>query len=108
MKVGGEMGTVTKVDENTIIMEFKAPYGVLLERLNRWRPMPYAPAHYLAQFHPDYTDPDAVDALAEERGFSNWVELFEAEHDWYGNPGRADDLRVEGRHAGRQRTGAGT
>ncbi len=86
MKVGGEMGTVTKVDENTIVMTFKAPYGVLLERLNRWRPMPYAPAHYLKQFHPDYTDPDDVNALAEERGFSNWVELFQAEHDWYGNP----------------------
>ena len=25
-------------------------------------------------------------AIAEERGFSNWVELFQAEHDWYGNP----------------------
>jgi len=86
MKVGGEMGTITKVDDNTIVMEFTAPYGILLERLNRWRPMPYAPAHYLKQFHPDYTDPAQVDALAKEKGFTNWVELFQSELDWYGNP----------------------
>ncbi len=86
MKAGGEMGTLTKVDENTIEMNFVAPYGVLLERLNRWRPMPYAPAHYLKQFHPGYTDPDEVNAIAEERGYSNWVELFQSELDWHGNP----------------------
>ena len=86
MKVGGEMGTVVKVDDNTIEMQFVAPYGVLHERLNRWRPMPYAPAHYLAQFHPDYTDPDTVNATAEEKGYASWVELFEGENYWYGNP----------------------
>ena len=86
MKVGGEMGTVSKIDDNTILMEFAAPYGILLERLNRWRPMPYAPAHYLKQFHPDYTDPDEVNAIAEEKGFTTWVELFQSENDWYGNP----------------------
>ena len=86
LKVGGEMGTISKVDDNTIVMEFVAPYGVLLERLNRWRPMPYAPAHYLRQFHPDYTDPAEVDAIVEERGFTTWTELFEAERYWYSNP----------------------
>ena len=86
MKVGGEMGTVTKIDDNTILMEFAAPYGILLERLNRWRPMPYAPAHYLKQFHPDYTDKAQLDAIVEEKGFSTWVELFQSELDWYGNP----------------------
>ena len=86
MKSGGEMGTITKIDDYTIEMNFSAPYGILLERLNRWRPMPYAPAHYMKQFHPDYTDPDEVDAIADERGYSNWVELFQSELDWYGNP----------------------
>lgn len=86
LKVGGEMGTISKVDDNTIVMEFAAPYGVLMERLNRWRPLPYLPAHYMAQFHPDYTDPAELDALVEERGFSTWTELFEAERYWYNNP----------------------
>ena len=86
LKVGGEMGTVTKIDENTIAMEFVAPYGVLLERLNRWRPMPYAPAHYLKQFHPDYTDQATLDALVKERGYTSWTELFEFERYWYSNP----------------------
>jgi peptide/nickel transport system substrate-binding protein len=86
LKAGGEMGTVTKVDDYTIVMEFVAPYGILPERLNRWREVPYAPAHYLQQFHPDYTDADELDALVADRGFSNWTELFESEWDWYGNP----------------------
>ena len=86
MKAGGEMGTVTKVDDNTIQMEFGAPYGVLLERLNRWREVPYLHAHYMAQFHPDFTDAAALDALVKERGFTAWTELFEAERYWYNNP----------------------
>lgn len=86
LKVGGEMGTISKVDDHTIVMEFAAPYGVLMERLNRWRPLPYAPAHYLKQFHPDYTDPAEVDATVEERGFTTWTQLFENERYWYSNP----------------------
>ena len=86
MKVGGEMGTVTKIDDTTIRMDFAAPYGILLERLNRWRPMPYKPAHYMRQFHPDYNDPAAVDALAAEGGYASWTELFDAEGNWYANP----------------------
>ena len=86
MKAGGEMGTVAKVDDNTIVMTFRAPYGVLHERLNRWRPMPYRPAHYLKQFHPGYTDAGEVDATAKERGFNSWAELFWDEAYWYNNP----------------------
>ena len=105
MKVGGEMGTVTKVDDTTIRMDFSAPYGILLERLNRWRPMPYRPMHYLSQFHPDYND--GVDAIVAERGFSSWTELFQAEWDWYGNPRCAHHLRVAGGDARRERSCAG-
>ena len=86
MKAGGEMGVVSKVDDNTITMTFRTPYGVLLERLNRWRPLPYNPAHYLRQFHPDYTDAAEVDATAKEKGFSNWTEMFVDESYWYNNP----------------------
>ena len=86
LKVGGEMGTVSKVDDNTIVMSFAAPYGILPVLLNRWREVPYAPAHYMKQFHPGYTDPAAVDAIVKERGFTTWVELWESELNWYGNP----------------------
>jgi peptide/nickel transport system substrate-binding protein len=86
MKAGGKMGTLTKIDDHTIQMSFSAPYGILLERLARWRPMPYAPAHYLSQFHPGYTDPAEVNAIAVERGYTNWVELFQTENDPYSNP----------------------
>ena len=86
MIVGGEMGKMTKIDDTTLLMEFSAPYGILTQRFNRWREMPYLPAHYMKQFHPDYTDKAALDALVKERGFTNWTELFEAERYWYNNP----------------------
>ena len=86
LKAGGEMGSIKKIDENTIEMKFTSPYGFLTERLSRWRPMPYLPAHYMKQFHPDYTDKATLDALVKERSYTNWTELFEYERYWYGNP----------------------
>ena len=86
LKAGGEMGSIKKIDENTIEMKFTSPYGFLTERLSRWRPMPYLPAHYMKQFHPDYTDKATLDALVKERSYTNWTELFDYERYWYGNP----------------------
>ena len=86
LKSGGEMGSIRKIDESTIEVKFLNPYGFLTQSLSRWRPMPYLPAHYMKQFHPDYTDKATLDALVKERSFTNWTELFEYERYWYGNP----------------------
>jgi len=46
----------------------------------------YAPAHYMSQFHADVVDADELDALVEEAGFDNWVNLFKDKNTWQRNP----------------------
>ncbi len=46
----------------------------------------YAPAHYLEQFHPDFTDADELNAMAEDEGFDNWVTMFKDKNTWQRNP----------------------
>jgi len=81
LKVGGEMGKMEKIDDYTIKMSFVKPYGVLLEKLCRWRPRPYLPKHYLKQFHPRYTQKDKLDEIVKKEGFESWVDLFGAKED---------------------------
>lgn len=63
---GGEPMTLEKVDDNTITLNFAAPNGLaetvgLAFHGNQW-PLGferfgfYAPQHYLAQYHPEYSD----------------------------------------------------
>lgn len=71
--VGGEPMTLTKVDDNTITLNFAAPNG-LAERVglafhgNQW-PLGferfgfYAPKHYLEQFHPKYSSTGSYEAF---------------------------------------------
>lgn len=46
----------------------------------------FAPAHYLEQFHPDFVDQAELDALVEQEGFDNWVNLFRDKNTWARNP----------------------
>ena len=46
----------------------------------------YAPAHYLKQFHASFVDEDKLNALVEEEGFDNWVNLFKDKNTWQRNP----------------------
>ncbi len=46
----------------------------------------YAPAHYMQQFHPDFVDADALQALVDDAGFDNWVNLFKDKNTWQKNP----------------------
>lgn len=86
IKVKGEMGKFEALDDYTLRVTFSAPNGVFLETLCRFRPVPYAPAHYMKQFHPKYTSKEELDKKVEEAGFSSWVELFEDELYYYNNP----------------------
>ena len=86
MKIGGEMGKAEKIDDYTIKFSFVKPYGIFVERLCRWRPVPYVPKHYLKQFHPNYTSKDELDKMVKEGGFDSWVSLFEHERYFPDNP----------------------
>jgi len=76
LKIGGEMGKMEKIDDYTIKLSFAVRYGILPERLCRWRPVPYAPKHFLKQFHPNYVPKDELDKIVKKEGFDSWVNLF--------------------------------
>lgn len=76
--VGGEPMQLEKVDDSTITLKFAAPNGLaetvgLAFHGNQW-PLGferfgfYAPAHYLEQFHPAYSDTGSYE-LFEEKSF---------------------------------------
>lgn len=79
LKAGGEQGKVEKVDDYTIRFVFPKPHGLFLTYLASayGTTMTGYPKHYLKQFHPKYTDPDKLDALAKEEGFEFWYQLFQ-------------------------------
>src|SRR3712207_7842242 len=92
--------TLEKVDETTVAFRSPDPYPalvVVLTGLNRLGGQaengseglghgPYAPAHYLKQFHPKYAPKEKIDEAVKAAGFDNWVNLFKNRADWSLNP----------------------
>lgn len=86
LKVGNDLGVVTKVDEVTVQFTFPKPNFIFPEiaaqadqacgRTTAGPNIPFAPAHFLKQFHKEY-NPD-VEELATKEGYSGWVELYTA------------------------------
>lgn len=79
----GSTATVEKIDDYTVKWTFGQPNtAFLLDLANKDGAdlsignLAYAPAHYLKQFHPAYADADALQAMVDEAGFENWVQLF--------------------------------
>jgi peptide/nickel transport system substrate-binding protein len=46
------------------------------EFCNMYLPMCWTPAHYMKQFHEDFVDAAALDALVKEEGVEDWVGLY--------------------------------
>ena len=88
LRAGDEVGKATKLDDYTVRYTFSKPNHVFPERfasilaggqsirVGRMK-APYAPAHYLKQFHPKYTDKKVLKQKVEEAGLSNWGQLFQ-------------------------------
>lgn len=76
--IGGEAGVVRKIDDYTLEISFKEPYGSFIETLCRWRPNAYLPKHFLKQFHPEYTPMDEIEKAVKKEGFNTWVGLFQS------------------------------
>jgi len=86
MRLEGEMGHFEKVDDYTFDIVYEhAPNPTMVERL-AWGWEPYLPAHYMKQFHPEYTPRAEVDALVQEEGVSSWLDLFEDKLEPFENP----------------------
>lgn len=87
MRFGGEPMKVEIVDDFTFKITFAAPFGNFAAHLTRWEPSNVspsiiAPSHYYKQFHPKYTDPAKLDAMAKEQGLENWAALFSQRAQW--------------------------
>jgi peptide/nickel transport system substrate-binding protein len=100
MSINRKAITLEKVDETTVAFKSPDPYPVLpviLTGLNRLGGQgengseglgagPYAPGHYLKQFHPKYTPKEKIDELVKANGFDNWVSMYKQRADPALNP----------------------
>ena len=85
LRIGSEVGSISKVDDTTVKFMFPVPNFIFLEVVaqadeacygnNSWRNVPWAPSHYMQQFHIDF-NPDA-NQLAQDAGFADWTGLFD-------------------------------
>ena len=85
LRIGSEVGAISKVDDTTVKFTFPIPNFLFLEIVaqadeacygnNSWRNVTYAPAHYMEQFHIDF-NPDA-NALADDAGYPDWTGLYD-------------------------------
>jgi len=85
--VGGEYGTVEKVDDYTVKFKFSQAYGTFLEWLGTGM-FHGVPGHYLEQFHVDFVDQAELEGMAKERSFEQWFQLFNDRNNMYNNPER--------------------
>jgi peptide/nickel transport system substrate-binding protein len=100
MMINRKPVSLEKVDATTVAFRSPDPYPalvVVLSGLNRLGGQaendssgpghgPYAPAHYLKQFHPKYAPKEKIDEAVKAAGFDNWVNLFKNKADWALNP----------------------
>ncbi len=72
--VGDEPGRVEKIDEYTVSFSFVEPHAFIVDHLAMQTP--FAPKHYLMQFHPKYTAQEKIDEIVQKTGFEDWYQLF--------------------------------
>ena len=88
---GGEPMKMEKLGDYAIRVTFAEPYTLFLRQLafrGRHSSAIAAPAHYLKQFHPTYTDKATVDRMARQEGLDAWTDLFEDRNDYWYNSER--------------------
>ncbi|WP_448205176.1 ABC transporter substrate-binding protein [Azospirillum sp. sgz302134] len=74
--VAGERPTVEIIDEVTVRYSWSHPNPFFLPMLAGAKPVEiYAPAHYLKQFHPRYTDAATLKQRVEEAHQKSWQQL---------------------------------
>jgi ABC-type dipeptide/oligopeptide/nickel transport system permease component/ABC-type transport system substrate-binding protein len=76
MRVRGLPGEVVKVDDFTVKFVFPEPYGAFLEKLNQSPTGPFAPKHYLEQYHPEKGNRELIAAAMRVRGVDSPRSLY--------------------------------
>lgn len=76
LMVEDKIATVKKLDNYVVQFVFAAPNPLFTDGEITRNIIPYAPAHYLKAFHPDYTPMKQIEKVMKEKGFSNFSEFF--------------------------------
>ena len=84
LTVEGKPVVVEKVDDYIVKFRFAKPNGIFLWQLcyDGIYSKPFAPAHYLKQFHPNYVAQEELNKEAKEAGFDFWYQLFSNKNSW--------------------------
>lgn len=61
-------------DPYTAVLKFDKAKPLFL--YTQLRGQPFVPVEYMKQFHADFADKAALDALVKEAGFETWIQLF--------------------------------
>ncbi|MGE3268595.1 MAG: ABC transporter substrate-binding protein, partial [Chloroflexota bacterium] len=102
MSINGKPGEMVKVDETTVEFRFPEAYPMFVDVLSAFTQMggghalggtqwggfmgPYAPAHYLKQFHPKYVGEDKATELARAAGMDSWNAHLKFKNNYQLNP----------------------
>ena len=86
LKREGKLGVVEKIDDYTVRFSFAAPYATVLEQFAGTWNIPYAPKHYLKQFHPTYTSMDKIKKMMREEGYTVFADFFDAKSKKFDTP----------------------
>ena len=92
LRIGNEVGSIEKVDDTTVKFVFPQPNFLFAEIAaqadeacySTSRNVPWAPSHYMQQFHIDH-NPD-VEQEAQDAGFDGWVEYYNNRMQYRLNP----------------------
>ena len=76
MRFGGAAGSMTRLSDTAVRIDWEVPAGLFVEFMARWRPANYAHSEYLRQFHPDYASMESIETAMKEGGFETWVDQF--------------------------------
>jgi peptide/nickel transport system substrate-binding protein len=74
----GTPGELTIIDDLTFKITFDKPYGAFLAELSSWIPdytLLIRPAHFIKQFHADYTDMEEIQPILDELEIDTWENL---------------------------------
>ena len=69
---------VTAPAPETVRFEFTEPHPFFINELAHHGNGYFAPGHFLKDYHPDFVDPQELDARAEREAFISWTAYFNA------------------------------
>ncbi|MGV6849767.1 MAG: ABC transporter substrate-binding protein [Marinibacterium sp.] len=76
LRVNGKLPKVSFPDAQTVVYAWEDPNPGFLATLAQARPpFIFRPAHYLKQFHADFTDPETLEATVDEHRLRSWAAL---------------------------------